>query len=608
MNGLRGPSRAARVAWAIAALVLSPPALRALIDPKRPASCLVTESKVIAALTVSAVEEGSATMTVTKVPKGELPHKSIVVRWTATQRPPVDARAIGSPAVLLMSPDPQDPALVHLGPEYLSVKTDPKRRGEYEFLRLNGSLKASFNGESADLIAFIEDMLADRAYFPVWADTSFAPARKIADLPASAPTLAVGDLDGDGVLEVVAATDHGLLALVGAGGRFTSHPLQGVTGDGGLLQLADADADGKIDILTRGGLFLNQGGSRFATVESLSARKWRAVSFCHLPGRPSPALAAVESGKVLLFARGKDGTWTDISAEMGLESAPEEALAMDICLFGERLAAVVLTARTLTCLEASPGKPLRAVQSVPLVGPDEPDPKNVRLCQRDLDNDGVDDVVLTADGLSRWLRRRPDGKLIEVPDHLGDVRNMFRPVQGLLGLICEDLNNDGLIDLLAWSKSSGPLVAMNRGYHNLREATALFDLPEALKAVGAMDAASAADLDGDGDLDLLVSSDKALYLLDNAFEADPQEANERPRNCLLTVRAPGRFGALVTLCDKEGKALSIRRVGTGPAADTLYFGYLAPRPSVVLLGTPGGETLRQDVPPGSSAKRIVFKP
>ena len=590
-----------------------------LIDPERPLSWLVGECRTIAVLKTTAVEKGLATFDVVRVLKGELKDKQVTVRWTAAQQPPIEKDAVGAAAVLLIPKDDEDPALLHVSAEFLSLAPDKKQAGQYEFLRPNGFVKGSFNGEADDFIAVIEDTLAGRAYFPIWADTSFAPAVKIGDLPAAASALAVGDLDGDGRLDLVAATAKGLAVYQvssGDGNSAATAPRQTTLGGGALLkqigparmvQLVDADGDGRLDVLTDAGLFLARGGE-YVAATGASGKRWSSAALGLLPGRAGPAILAVEDGRLRVLARAQDGAWADRSAELGADKLPAGLLAVSVGYLAEdRVSVVVATSDALVCLEATANQPLRQIQSLPLAQADQPAPRNVHLIQRDLDGDGLGDVFLAGDGAGRFFRRQADGRLTEVPDHLGDVRKMFQPVELCAGIIGEDFNNDGLIDLVAWSKQQKLLLVMNRGYHNLREGTELFNLPAAQEKLPAVDAAAAADFDADGDLDLVVACGQGLYLLANTFERKPEEeANDRPRHPLLTVRAPGRFGALVAIEDKDGKPLAARRMGDSAVADTLYFGYRSPVPATVVLRGPDGRTVRQQVSASSARQALVF--
>jgi hypothetical protein len=592
------------VGWAVLA---GGRATLALIDPERPASWLIGECKAIAALKVSAVGEGSAAFAVTGVLRGELGFRQLTIRWTATQRPPVREPMVGRPAVLLVPKDDEDPTLVQVSPEYLSLTPGRTRAGVYDFVRPNGFVKGSFNGEAADLIRLIEDTLARRAYFPIWADTSFAAARKIGDLPGAARSLAVGDVAGNGRLDVLAATAKGLVAFSpGAAGRFSVRAVKGI-GAAALLELADADGDGRMDILTDKGLFLAKGDWRFTSAVGMAGRQWSTACFGCIPGRSAPAIVALQARRARLFARRTDRKWVEVSDEVGLDNGPGGLVAISPWATADRWGMVALTSKTLISMEATAGKPLVRVQSLPLVNRGGPRPTNPHIGQCDVDRDGIPDVFIAHDGGARLFRRRHDGTLAEVPDHLGDVRRMFRPVEGCAGLICEDFNNDGLADLLAWSNSQGISLVMNRGYHNLRGGTEIFDLPAALENLGGIQSVAAADVDEDGDLDLIVASGGGLFLLANTFEKKPEKANARPRNPLLTVRAPGQFGALITVEDAHSRPIVRRRVGFGAVAETVYLGYRAPAPATVVLTTVDGRTVRQTIRAGRSARPIVFR-
>ncbi len=93
------------VAAAACSAILAGAAALGFIDPDRPASWLVGESKAVAELRIAAVDRNSATFAVVRVMKGEFAPRQITVRWTDVQQPPVDAKRIGAPAVLLVPND-----------------------------------------------------------------------------------------------------------------------------------------------------------------------------------------------------------------------------------------------------------------------------------------------------------------------------------------------------------------------------------------------------------------------------------------------------------------------------------------------------------------------
>ena len=98
-----------------------------------------------------------------------------------------------------------------------------------------------------------------------------------------------------------------------------------------------------------------------------------------------------------------------------------------------------------------------------------------------------------------------------------------------------------------------------------------------------------------------------MYLLANTFDKKPEESNDRPRHPMLAVTAPGRFGAAVSILDQGSKPLASQRIGFGPVADTVYFGYRSPVPSSVELTTVDGNQSKQNIPSGTAVQRIVFK-
>ena len=607
MGGKPNLLRAAAAFCAIAAGLCLPPQACGFIDPERPVSWLAGECRAIAALKITAVEADSATFAVVKVLRGEWTANTVTVRWTATQQPPVDRKCVDEPAVLLVPRDEDDPALLQVSPEFLSLKPDPDKSGEFEFVRLNGFVKGSFNGEAGDFIRLLEDTLNHRAYFPIWADTTFERAQKIGELPANARALAAGDLDGDGEPEIVAASPAGLVALVRTlRGAFVIHPLPGVPAST-TLRLADADGDGRTDILTDSGLFLGEGDWQFSPAPGMSGTKWADACFCAIPGWPAPAVLAIASGRIAAFARDAGGTWTDVSGPLGLDHVPEHVEAISACNAGDCLVVTALTDRTLIGLCAGTRQPLRRIQELPLVGPNELRPRHPQLCSRDFDGDGLADVFLAGDGSAGLFRRGADRILTRIPDYLGDVRKVFQAIEGCAGLLSADFNNDGLEDLLVWSRSGKLALIMNRGYHNLREGTDLFDLPNATRDVKEIQVVAALDADADGDLDLVAANGKELWLLKNTFETKPEEANDRPRHPLLTVYAPGRFGAPVSLLDTNDTRWASQQVGSGAVADTVHFGYRNTVPAAVVLTTLEGKEVRRMAPPGPSAKPIVIR-
>lgn len=81
--------------------------------------------------------------------------------------------------------------------------------------------------------------------------------------------MAVGDLDGDHRLDVAVAESGQVYALTNLGGGQLAPPvkIEGVSGWGGTIAIADLDGDGKQDLIVNEvhvGTWLNQGGLAFS--------------------------------------------------------------------------------------------------------------------------------------------------------------------------------------------------------------------------------------------------------------------------------------------------------------------------------------------------------
>jgi hypothetical protein len=113
----------------------------------------------------------------------------------------------------------------------------------------------------------------------------------------------------------------------------------------------------------------------------------------------------------------------------------------------------------------------------------------------DLDHDGDLDLFLGTEGLDRVFRNNLDGTFTL----LGPEAGLAGRAASTRGVVIGDFNDDGLIDVVTVGAAGNHAVHLNLGQSRFGEEAATgFTPPGVARAV------TAADYDGDGDLDLLV--------------------------------------------------------------------------------------------------------
>jgi hypothetical protein len=138
-----------------------------------------------------------------------------------------------------------------------------------------------FNGDGKpDLVtANFGPYLGDVSVLLGNGDGTFQPARNFATGPtALSPSVAVGDFNGDGKLDIVETTYRGVSVLLGKGdGTFQPAQNYGLPSEGGLVQtalslaVADLNGDGKPDLVVTGttsyfGAYAGPPGANFVNV------------------------------------------------------------------------------------------------------------------------------------------------------------------------------------------------------------------------------------------------------------------------------------------------------------------------------------------------------
>jgi len=341
---------------------------------------------------------------------------------------------------------------------------------------------------------------------------------------------AFGDYDNDG---------HPDLYLTGSGGNTLYHnqgdgtfrnvtKAAGVQGSGWSLSpaWADADHDGDLDLVV--------------------ARLGDSPA-----GEPSAA-------SLLFFNNNGNGTFREVAAEKRA-GLPMSAVAVT---FGD-----VDDDRDVDFLVSTQGSPVTLFSNdrigtyTAISGEGSGLPargKGDGATLADLDGDGWADLFLPAVG---WFRNR-NGKSFEAQPGV-------HPVAGAFGSAALDYDNDGDLDLLA--AGSRIRFLENDGKGNFTDATLKVGLDRV--SVGAVRGVVAADLDSDGDPDLVVGENGAAPLL---LRNDGGNLNQWVRVKLAGLHS-NRSGVGTKVEIHSGSSFQRREVRLGG-------GYLSQEPGALLFG------------------------
>ena len=354
-------------------------------------------------------------------------------------------------------------------------------------------------------------------------DVRFTDVTDEAGLPsAGAPptALAMGDYDGDGEDNLFVA--GGGVHLYSVRGGFVTDvtartPLPLPAG-AVAATFADFDNDGWLDLFAIGGdgrgyLLRNDDGRLFKDVTAAAGvadveRAHKAV-FLDYDHDGDLDLLLV-GGTTRLYRNNLDGTFTDVAQAAGLQGAGggpwRDVLfgdfdgdgRVDLFAIGETGVALFHNtgfrrfedATTASGLEAGRGAGAAAVA--------------------DYDNDGVLDLFVAGGGGGALWHGTGDGAF--TPDRRSTAA--FRSIPAIDPIAAQfvDYDNDGWLDLLVAGRR-GVVLYRNDRTGRFEDRTA--SLPTRPAARGPVTAIAVADVDGDGDQDLLMDDSAGVHLLRN---------------------------------------------------------------------------------------------
>lgn len=461
--------------------------------------------------------------------------------------------------------------------------------------------------------------------------------------------VAVEDFDGDGLPDIIIPTfgkphvryfkNLGKLKFKdvtkGSG-------LETFEGDGTGVAVADFDRDGKLDIymtsLRKGAsrLFRGNGDGTFTDVSEnagvLLKSPARSCAWCDIDSDGYVDLFITSpTGQCLLFKNNRDGTFTDITRDSGIDLNGRHCLG---CVFGD-LDGDGLDDLFVTCYQSQQSALFKNLgkgkfKNITATAGLTRKASSVGCVFADIFNKGRLDLYVSTDS---WLSgaNYTEAQLLKM-NHTVEPSALFRndgkskftlvdsPPLALKTLghdvICEDLNHDGLLDIYvgvdaesgnqwATSKGGNPLYTRTAGPESAwRELAKDWGIQHVANCV----CVPAVDFDNDGDLDLLLVNFYSNVVL---YRNNTDDQRWLRVKAVGTKSNPDGIGAKVSVFAKD-KLVGYRQIHSGagycrssPLEAHFGLGDAAEsyRVEVVFSGTKT-RVIRDNVKPG---QRIVVR-
>ncbi|MCF7730560.1 MAG: VCBS repeat-containing protein [Akkermansiaceae bacterium] len=598
------PLRGVRRLIALALLVALVPSARALVNPAmQPSHMWAAYRNVLIGQIGAVAADGSrAELRIDKVCKGGFPPKAITLNATdAAGKDAVGRLCEGDTFVAWAGKSSR-----RSGEFAFSLYSGVRSRWQEGVTSADGAvwtcsglvggtdesdgfktLHGTWNGHSTQLARLMQDMGRKVDFFPALPFDRWGGERGLAKFDDAITAVALADTDGDGRLDVLAATASSVKALRQQDdGKFADvTEAWGLTGQTGARSLSVAAwGDDLRPALLLDARLLRWNGKQYAQAEMLPAAAGEnLVNATFLDanhdGRADVLVSQLGGGLRLWH---NDGTvLTDVTSAVGLDCKENGAGGSGKVCWGDwrgdgSAALFYATGKGLLLVPDAQG----VLAGVPLG----------TAC--DFSVDGIDDTARTGGGVfaplaqdnrcdlavaresGGYLFSKRQGRVKEVTGEGNELADGgFR----LTAALAEDMNADGRCDLMMLSGSDAQpnWIATNRGYGSWMRVDKVdrkaYQAPGFQTGAGA---AAAGDVDGDGANDLLLGGVDGVLRLEMNGTLETRRAEEGSilqqqalaRTVVLAVAmpaTPGALGATLTLTDATGIVVAVRRAGAG---------------------------------------------
>ncbi|HPD17676.1 MAG TPA: VCBS repeat-containing protein [Planctomycetota bacterium] len=400
------------------------------------------------------------------------------------------------------------------------------------------------------------------------------------------------DADGDDRLDALLCVGGANLLLLNQGGAFREQAAAfGLSAPARAAAWADYDGDGHPDLLTSHFRLFTAAGGRFRDDSRLlpapHARNPEGAGWIDYNGDGLPDILITngEHGICLFENTGKGPNWfRDASDKAGLGPKGLGVGNGDFIAFadydGDGYTDFLYNLGDGVLAHNEGGKGFKLDTRAGIrIGASNEAKRGVAFA--DFDNDGDLDLFVPDPARPRLYRNNNDGTFTDVLAAAGDLAKLAEPcVSAAWG----DVNNDGCLDLFVCLAKAPGRLFLGDGRGGFKDATAaagLDQLPPAL-------AASFADTDEDGDLDLVLNGEKKALVLLNDLELAPGCGSL----AVSLAVATGSVGAVVRVADPQGRPLGLRELNGaeglgGQAAPEAHFGLKAAKVHLSVCLTDG---------------------